>query len=87
MDVPTHIWQTNVQGLKGAVLQPVMFAVTGQTFCVAELCGGEQLAPVLGVLDVELDQMFLLQVQQVVHCLVAVQQQGRGVLLQQRQRL
>lgn len=70
---------------KGAVLRVVILAVTGQTFCVAELCGGEQPAPVLGVLDVELDQMFLLQVQQVVHSLVAVQQQRRGVLLQQQQ--
>lgn len=47
-------------------------AMTRLTFCVAELCGGEQLAPVLWVVDVELDQVFLLQVQQVVHCLVAV---------------
>lgn len=42
------------------------------TFCVAALRGGKQPAPVLGVVDVELDQVFLLQVQQVVHCLVAV---------------
>lgn len=62
----------------------MLAAVIGQTFCVAELCGGEQPAPVLGVLDVELDQMLLLQVQQVVHRLVAVQQQGGGVLLQRQ---
>lgn len=47
-------------------------AMTRLTFCVAELCGGEQPAPVLGVVNVELDQVFLLQVQQVVHCLVAI---------------
>lgn len=61
-----------------------MSSDVGRTFCVAELCGGQQPAPVLGVLDVELDQVFLLQVQQVVHCLVAVEQQGGSVLLQRQ---
>lgn len=39
----------------------------------------------LGVSDVQLYQVLLLQVQQVLHCLVAVKQQGGGVLLQQQQ--
>ncbi|TNN60234.1 hypothetical protein EYF80_029569 [Liparis tanakae] len=52
--------------------------------CVAAFSSGEELAPVLGVFDVQLDQVFLLQVLQVVHRLVAVEQQGRGVLLRHK---
>lgn len=57
------------------------------TFCVAVFSSSEEPVPVLGVFDVQLYQVFLLQVQQVLHRLVAIQQQGRGVLLQQQQQL
>lgn len=55
------------------------------TFCVAVRGSSEEPASVLGVSDVQLYQVLLLQVQQVLHCLVAVKQQGGGVLLQQQQ--
>lgn len=38
----------------------------------------------LGVFDVQLNQLFLLWVQQVLHCLAAHGQQGRSVVLQQQ---
>lgn len=37
------------------------------TFCVAEFSSSQEPASVLGVVDVQLYQVFLLQVQQVLH--------------------
>lgn len=52
------------------------------TFRVVAIGSSQQPLSVLGVGDVQLDQVFLLQVLQVVHRLVAVEQQSGGVLLQ-----
>lgn len=57
------------------------------TCCVVVFSSGEQLVSVLGVFDVQLDQVLLLQVQQIFYRLVAVQQQGGCVLLKPPNRI